>query len=89
MPDSNAGTNTSRPAAYGACQPCAANTYQPLWGQASCRACDAGTSTQDTASTACEPCPYGFYSPTASTPCLPAPRGSFVNTTGATAYTPW
>ena len=40
------------------------NSYQPYTGKAACVLCPAGTSTEDTGNTACQPCSSGFYSPT-------------------------
>lgn len=65
------------------------NTYQPNTGQASCIPCAAGTSTSSDGNTACQACALGYYSPNPEVGCLAAPAGTFVNTTGATTFTPW
>ncbi|KAL4425823.1 hypothetical protein ABPG75_009839 [Micractinium tetrahymenae] len=73
------------------CTACGAHQFQSMSGQQTCQPCPKGyegVDDADTATVACTPCAKGYYNNLQQHNCTAAPMGTYVNTTGATAYTP-
>jgi len=65
--------------------PCAAGTYNPLSGQATCASCPPGAYSSVTGSVACASCPAGTSNPNiGQTFCVACPAGSYSSSTGNT-----
>ena len=73
------------------CERCAAGTYSPAAGSATCTACPAGTASATEAATAastCATCAAGTFSATdASTTCSTCPPGAYSAAAGASSCT--